>query len=130
MDNYNYHPGTDTASAPWNELPELEPTAADFDEAKNEVWFLMDWTDNQNPECSFNQILEMLYNACPNDYFDVEFCTIIDAMKMTEQDHGTTEALNLMPQANRDQIKAYAESYIEERAMEIARDVDTEDYRF
>ena len=116
-----YPAGSDTPDAPWNQ-PDLEVTDEQRETAQSEVWFLLTWNENENPDICLHEVLEMIQTVCPIKYFDLDFELLLEQMEITDQDHGITAALNMMPEERRKQIKAYAEDWVDDRAADLARE--------
>jgi len=116
-----YPPGSDTPDAPWNQK-DIEVTDEQLETAESEVWFLLNWNENENPDVCMSNVLDMIQSVCPRDYFDQDFELILEAMEINNEKHGITAALNLMPQARRNQIKTYAEAWVDDRAEDLARE--------
>jgi len=116
-----YPVGSDTPDAPWNQ-PDLEVTDEHYETAESEVWFLLNWNENENPDICLPDVLEMIQNVCPSKYFDLDFELLLVSMEITDQDHEIAAALNMMPEERRKQIKVYAEAWVDDRAADLARE--------
>jgi hypothetical protein len=121
MDNYNYPPGSDTASAPWNQ-PDAVVTDEDKENALEEVWALIEW--GCDADISFSMLHDMIETVCPNEYFDDDFDKILEGMEIQHDDKGAPAMLTMMPQCRQVEIKHFAEVWADDRAEELANDND------
>lgn len=111
MDNYNYPEGADTKDAPWNQPDPPEPTAAEIDDAKSEIWPFLSWDES----ATFDDIANAADELNTDEAF--EAVTIAEAC-------GKPNPILAIPNALRETIDKQAADWVDRRAQEIANDID------
>jgi hypothetical protein len=116
----HYPPGSDTPDAPWNQVDLV--TDDHREAARLEVWVLDEWEYGEigDADCTLDEFMEMIQTVCPAKYFDEEFQILLDATEAAHQMRGMAAAIRLFTDQRRAEIKLHAESWIDDRAEELA----------
>jgi hypothetical protein len=124
----NYPPGTwaGDPNAPWN-APDLEPSDENYEEATAECWALLE-LDNKNigpADLTIGQLLDMFNETLSAKAWDeLNLHDLTDQMEATAIDHGIGAALMLVDDETAAKIKIEAQCWIDDRAYELASEVD------